>query len=286
MTALVIAGLVVREASRRRLLLALVLLTLVVIALTAWGFSRLPYLTSGREPLPTEQVRLIASQLLILVAFMFSFVLALSAVFVAAPAISGEVESGVALALLARPLSRQAYVIGKWLGLAFLLVIYAGGAGALELVAVRAVVDYSPPRPFEAFAFLATEGIVLLTLALALSTRLSGMVGGVIALVLFGIGWMGGIVGGIGQAFDNATITHVGTVTKLLLPTDGLWRGAVHALEPTAVLVAARGAPGPAVAANPFFAAAPPPLPFLVWAALWIVAVLVVAVVSFRAREV
>ena len=112
------------------------------------------------------------------------------------------------------------------------------------------------------------------------------MVGGVIALVLFGIGWMGGIVGGIGQAFDNATITHVGTVTKLLLPTDGLWRGAVHALEPTAVLVAARGAPGHVVAANPFFAAAPPPLPFLVWAALWIVAVLVVAVVSFRAREV
>jgi hypothetical protein len=127
---------------------------------------------------------------------------------------------------------------------------------------------------------------VLLTLALALSTRLSGMVGGVVGLSLFGIAWMGGIVGGIGQAFDNATVTHVGTATKLILPTDGLWRGAVYSLEPAAVLTAARGTAGPAVAANPFFASAPPPAPYLAWAILWIALMLGVALWSFRAREV
>ncbi len=281
---LVIAGLVLREAARRRLVLAVVILTILAVALTAWGFSRIPYL--GVQPLPPEQVRLIASQVVILVAFMFSFVLALSAVFVAAPAISGEAESGIALVVLARPLSRRSYVLGKWLGLAALLLVYAGGSILLELVAVRAVVDYEPPRPLEAFAYLYAEGLVLLTLALALSTRLSGMVGGVVALALFGMAWIGGIVGGVGQAFDNATVTHVGTATKLLLPTDGLWRGAVYALEPAAIVTAARGAPGPAIAANPFFAAAPPPLPFIAWAIAWIALVLALALWSFRAREV
>lgn len=279
---LVIAGLVLREAARRRLVLAIVVLTLLAVALTAWGFSRIPYLDD--EPLPPEQVRLIASQLLILVAFMFSFVLALSAVFVAAPAVSGEMESGIALAMLARPISRTSYIVGKWLGLAALLFVYAAGAIALELVAVRIAVDYQPPRPLEALAFLYAETLILLTLALAVSTRLSGMVGGVIGLVLFGLAWMGGIVGGIGQAFDNATVTHVGTVTKLVIPTDGLWRGAVHALEPAAVLAAAPR--GMAVAANPFFAAAPPPLPFLIWSALWIAGMLGIAIWSFRHREV
>lgn len=281
---IVVAGLVLREAARRRLLLAVVLLTILAVALTAWGFSRVP--TLGRAPLPLEQVRLISSQLLILVAFMFSFVLALSAVFVAAPAISGEVESGIALAVLARPLSRTSYVVGKWLGLAALLLVYAGGSTALELLAARLAVDYQPPRPVEAFAYLYAEGLALLTLALMLSTRLSGMVGGVIALVLFGLAWMGGIVGGVGQAFDNATVTHVGTATKLLLPTDGLWRGVVYALEPAAVVAAARSAPGPAIAANPFFAAAPPPLPFVAWAIVWIGGVLALAIWSFRRREV
>lgn len=281
---LVIAGLVLREAARRRLVLAIVLLTVVAVALTAWGFSRIPYL--GTPPLPPEQVRLIASQLVILVAFMFSFVLALSAVFVAAPAISGEVESGIALAVLARPLSRTSYVVGKWLGLAALLLAYAGGSTALELLAVGVAVGYQPPRPLEAFAFLYAEGLVLLTLALALSTRASAMVGGVVALVLFGLAWMGGIVGGVGQAFDNATVTHVGTVTKLLLPTDGLWRGVVHALEPAAVLAAVPSGPRAAIAANPFFASSPPPLPFVVWSVLWMAGALALAVWSFRRREV
>jgi ABC-type transport system involved in multi-copper enzyme maturation permease subunit len=281
---IVVAGLVLREALRRRLVLAVILLTVAAVALTAWGFSRLPYL--GAQPLPPEQVRLIASQLLILVVFMFSFVLALAGAFIAAPAISGETESGIALAVLARPLSRTSYVLGKWVGLAALLLVYTGGSLALELVAVRLVVDYGAPRPLETLAFLYAEGLALLTLTLALSTRLSGMVAGVVALVLFGMAWMGGIVGNVGVYFDNAVVTHVGTVTRLLLPTDGLWRGAIWALEPAAFIAATRGAPGPVIAANPFFAASPPPLPFIVWGVAWIAAALLVAVWSFRTREV
>jgi hypothetical protein len=123
-----------------------------------------------------------------------------------------------------------------------------------------------------------------MTIALLFSTRLSGMVGGVIALVIFGIAWIGGIVGGIGSAFDNAAITHVGTVTRLILPTDGLWRGAVYALEPQSVLAVSAQA-GPASAANPFFAATPAPLAFELYAAGWVALILGLAVLSFRARE-
>jgi ABC-type transport system involved in multi-copper enzyme maturation permease subunit len=280
----IIAWLVVREVTRRRLVLAVIVLTLLAVALTSWGLSRLP--TLGARPPTPDQVRLIASQLVILIGFMFSNVLGLSAAFVAAPAISGEVETGIALAVIARPLSRASYVLGKWVGLAALLLVYTAGAITLELLAVRAVVDYEAPHPLETIAYLYAEGLVLLTLSLALSTRLSGMVGGVVALVLFGMAWMGGIVGGLGQAFDNATVMHVGTATRLLLPTDGLWRGAVYALEPAAILTAARNLPGPATAANPFYAGADVPAAFLIWVAFWLALVLGLAVWSFRSREI
>ena len=281
---LVIAGLVVREAARRRLLLALILLTLVVIGLTAWGFSRIPTFTQNGRPLDDVTVKTIASQFLILSMFMFSFVLAMAAVFVAAPSIANDVESGIALALLSRPVSRTEYVLGKWLGHAAILALYAGGAGAIELLVVNAVVGYRPPEPIAFLGFLIGEGLVILTLALLLSTRLSGMVGGVVALVLFGIAWIGGIAGGIGAAFGNATIEHAGTVTRLILPTDALWRGAVFTLEPAAVIVAGSQA-GPAMAANPFFAAAALPLAMVLYAVAWIVVLLGLTVLSFRTRE-
>jgi ABC-type transport system involved in multi-copper enzyme maturation permease subunit len=284
MRALVIARLVIREAARRRLLLALLLLTLVVIALTGWGFSRIPTITQRGAPLPDLQVKLVSSQFLIVTMFMFSFVLAMAAVFIASPQISGEVESGTALAILSRPIGRLEYVSGKWIGLAALVAVYAGGAAAIELGVVNAVVGYIPPEPLAFIGFVIAEGLVIMTFALLLSTRLSGMVGGVIALVLFGIAWIGGIVGGIGAAFDNAGIMHVGTATKLILPTDGLWRGAVYALEPQ-TLVATGAQAGPAAAANPFFAAAAAPLSFELYVVGWIAVVLALAIVSFQTRE-
>src|SRR5438876_6804824 len=136
---LVVARQVVNEAARRRLLLALLLLTLVVIALTVWGVSRIEDLRSGGQPLSDAQKKTIVSQLLILVMFMFSWVLSLAAVFVASPAVSGELESGIALAILARPIARAEYVLGKWVGLVVLVVAYGLAADVVELVAVQAV---------------------------------------------------------------------------------------------------------------------------------------------------
>ena len=282
---LVVARQVVNEAARRRLLLALLLLTLVVIALTVWGVSRVDDLRNAGQPLSEAQKKTIVSQLLILVMFMFSWVLSLAAVFVASPAISGELESGIALAILARPLSRAEYVVGKWLGLVALVVAYGLAAGIVEIVAVQVVSGYQPPHPLEFLGFVLGEGVVILTFALMLSTRVAGMVGGVIAAILFGIAWMGGIVGGVGAAFHNATITNVGTLTKLILPTDGLWRGGVWSLEPS-IVIAAQQQVGPAVAANPFFAAEPPPAAYVIWAVAWIAAMLALAIYSFRSREI
>src|SRR6266702_8998960 len=131
---LVIARLTVQESSRRRLLLALLILTLLVVGSSAWGFNKITTMTRGDgTPLPPDQIALLTSQLLIVVTFMYSGVLALSAAVVAGPLISAEVESGLLLSMLARPVRRSEVVIGKWLGLAVLVAIYAGGSGFLEM---------------------------------------------------------------------------------------------------------------------------------------------------------
>ena len=285
---LVLARVTLVEASRRRLLLALGVLSLVIVVLTGWGFAKIPDIRSGdpgAPPIPAAEAKLIASQLLTLVMFMFSGVLALTAVLVAAASISGEAESGVLLAVLARPVSRAEVLLGKTLGHVAVVVVYAAAGVGLELLAVRLAVGYTPPHPLVLFLFLAAEGVVMVSLTMALSTRLSGMTGGVIALGAYFATWLGGVVGAIGSAFQNQAITNVGSASRLLLPSDGLWRGALWSLEPSSILAAAQAA-GRDASANPFFAPAPPPLAYDAWCAFWVLVVLGVALWSFARREI
>ncbi len=284
--ALVIARLTVQESSRRRLLLALVILTLIVVGFSAWGFHKITTVTrSDGTPLPPAEVALITSQLLIVITFMFSGVLALSAAVVAGPLISGEVESGLLLSMLARPIRRSEVVIGKWLGLAVLVGIYAAGSALLEIAAVDWATGYVPPHPLELILFVAAEGLALLSLGMTLSTRLSGITAGVIALVAWLMAWIAGVVGDIGTALQNQAIENIGVISHLLLPTDGLWRGAIYAMEPDTYLATLRAA-GTVGRANPFSAVDPPPAQFLAWVVVWFAAMLLLAIWSFRTREI
>jgi ABC-type transport system involved in multi-copper enzyme maturation permease subunit len=283
---LVIARLTIQEASRRRLLLALIILTLIVVGFSAWGFHKITTVNrSNGTPLPVAEVDLITSQLLIVVTFMYSGVLALSAAVVAAPLISSEVESGLLLSILARPVRRSEVVIGKWLGLAVLVALYAAGSAFLELAAVDWATGYLPPHPTQLIIYVGAEGLALLSLGLLMSTRLSGITGGVIALVAWLMGWIGGIVGDIGTGLQNTAIENVGIISHLILPTDGLWRGAIYAMEPD-VMIAQLRAAGTIGRANPFAQVEPPPAAFLLWVVVWFALMLGLSIWSFRTREI
>lgn len=283
---LAFARLTILEASRRKLLIAVVVLTLVVVAATGWIFTQLRHANGpgGGPELGEVELRLIASQTLIFIVFLFEGVLSLMAVLVAAPSISGDVESNLVLAMLARPVRRSELVLGKWLGLAALIVAYAAGAGVLELAVVDWATGYVPPSPVALVIYVAAVGLVLLTLALLLSTRLAGMTAGIIPLICYFIAWVGGILGGIGAVLSNQGLIITGVISKLLLPTDGLWRGAVYAMEPASVVAGYRAA-GPAAAGNPFGATDAPPAAFLAWTVVWFAAMLGLTLWSFRSRE-
>ena len=284
MAALVIARLTLAESIRRRIIWVLLGLTVFSVAITTWGVERLVSL--ARENGTGEvQIFIGVSQILVLVAFMFSFVLAMTAAFLGAPAIAADVESGVAHAMLARPIRRADLVVGRWLGLSVVVLAYAAVSGLLEIAAVRLVSGYAPPNPPEAVAYLAAQAIVLMTVALLLSTRLPAMASGAICVVLFGLGWMAGVFAGIGRLLDAGALVSVADATRWLLPTDGLWRGAIHALQPPLVVLVAAGRLGSAADANPFFATTAPDPAFLAWCLVWTAVVLGLAALSLERRD-
>src|SRR4029079_17031911 len=125
---LTIAALTLREMARRRVLWVLAALVVVSVVLVGWGTERL--VTFAREGGTSEiEIRVGVSQVLIFIAFMFSYVLAMSAAFLAAPAIASDVETGTVHAMLARPLRRSELLAGRWLGLSIVIAAYAALSG-------------------------------------------------------------------------------------------------------------------------------------------------------------
>lgn len=276
-TVLILARLTVREASRRRVLRALVAMTVLLLALSFWGFTRIDAEFGG---LTTGEARIAASTVLNLVMFGVSLIAALGTAFLAGPTVAGEIESGQALALLARPVRRTAVLVGKWLG----LVTFGGGfvatAGLAQILVVRVTVGYWPPDPAGGLVLLAAQTTVLLTLALLLSTVISPMASGVVAVGVFGATWIAGVVGGVGEALGNDGVARIGTVSRMVLPTDGLWQGAMHAFQdPTIFLIS------PGIAESPFSGDAPLSVVYLVWAGLWVLMVLGLTAMAFQRRD-
>jgi ABC-2 type transport system permease protein len=285
---LIIARLTLLEALRRRLLWALAGLTIVVVVLTGWGFALLTAHARERGVPPLELV-VAVSQLLILVAFMFSFVLAMTAAFLGAPAIAADLESGVLQAIAARPIRRVEILVGKWLGLVVIVLGYAIAAGLLEVAAVDLVAGYLPPDPLSASLFLGGQAVVLLTIAMLLSTRLPTIAGGAVAVVLFGVSWISGVMGSIAGVLGLDALARTVEATRFVVPLDGLWKGAVYALEPPAFILLATSAgerTARVAANNPFYAAAPPAPAFMLYVGAWLAIVLALAAWSFARREI
>ncbi|WP_106398110.1 ABC transporter permease subunit [Actinocorallia populi] len=277
-TVLTVAVLTLQEAARRRVLRSLAVLTVLLLALSAWGFSRIDSEFGG---LTSGEARLAAAMVLNLVMFGMSLIAALGTAFLAGPTLAGEAESGIVLAVLARPVRRSAVLLGKWLG----LVAFGGGfvtaAGLAQFLIVRTTSGYWPPEPVTGLALLAAQTTVLLTLGLLLSTAISPMASGVVAVGLFGATWIAGVVGVVGEALGNGGVARVGTVSRVLLPSDGLWRGAMNAFQdPT--LPAQFGA---AFEGHPFLSESMPTTAYLAWTALWVALVLGLAAVSFQHRD-
>ncbi len=288
MNLLVVAGLTLRELGRRRLFVALVAVTLVTIALSDWGLHALYSLSVGRHAsLSPGEAAFIGSQELVLFLFMFSAVVALTAVAAGAPALAGDIESGTLPAFLARPLGRGEVVLGKWLALAAVLVVYVGATTALELAVVLSVVGYRAPHPLLALAALLAQALAVMSLALALGSRLSAMAAGVVTAAAYFVSWGAGVTGGVGDVLQNQRLIRAAALMHLIVPTDGLWRGAVYFLEPSgAIATALIQAAGHGLAADPFFVTAVEPAAFYVWAAAWTAAMVALAVWSFARREI
>jgi len=74
----------------------------------------------------------------------------------------------------------------------------------------------------------------------------------------------------------------VGTVSRIILPTDGLWRGAMNSFQDPSAIVQM----GPGEGGFPFLSANALTPAYLAWAVVWIAVVWGLTALSFSRRDV
>jgi Cu-processing system permease protein len=282
--ALLIAGASLREASRKRLLLLAVIFSLVFLVVFTVGFELL--LQRINQPAAAGRMdamdRLLPAIMTILGLYAVNFLTGLSAIFISVNAISGEVESGTAHAILARPIRRRDLIVGKWLGYAAVLTVYVIAISVALLGIVYVTSSYLPPSPIQAIGMMVLVALSLLSLSIFGGTFLPTLANGITVFLLYGVAWLGGMIEVIGTALDDQVMQRVGVIVSLIIPSDILWRGASYYLQPTSMLLLQNASPG---GGPPFIAATPPSAPMVIWVFIYIVGLLLLSIFTFNRRD-
>lgn len=202
---------------------------------------------------PTEmiQVAIIAPQFLNLGLYFSSFITALLAILATIGSISGEIENHQIDTLLARPLKRSHVVLGKFLGLGLLLIaysifIFAGILLINRLFGGIIAVQFPLENALLAGLYFALQPLIIIAVALWLSTRTSTINGGVILIILYVIAFIGGFIEQIGVVLENVALTNIGILSSLTFPTDSIFR------KMTGTLIATDDNPLSLATAGPF----------------------------------
>jgi Cu-processing system permease protein len=286
-----IARFTLLEALTRRLILAGVLISLGYAGLFALGFNFAYDRSLERNASADARLSLgLAFAVLTLFGvYVVNYLASFLALFLSVGAISGEIDSGTLHAVLARPLSRAEFVLGRWLGYVTMIAAYILLMTGLVLGIARVVAGYEVPNPLPALLLMLLESVLLLTLSLLGSAVMPTLANGVVVFTLVGLAWLAGIIEFVGGVLTRTADTasggqamlNIGIAVSLLVPSDALWRGASYYLASPA-LVGVLSTTGGAV---PFFSAAPPTAAFLSWSLGYVVVLLVVALVAFRRRD-
>lgn len=278
------------EVVRRRLFLAIVILSVLLLG----TFALLLHvaidviLSNNTSNQPTQIIVLSMGVLItILASWMVYLLSSVLTVVLTANMISGEVEAGTFAVIVPKPLRRVEIVLGKWLGYGLIVLAYTAFLFLSFLGVIYLETGYFPPQVLFALMTLESGMLTLLGLTTVGSAFVPTIVNGVIALVLFVSGPTTSIVQFIVQVVaqtQSPTMQNITTVVSLIIPTDVLWHGTSYYLLPTLNIAALLGISSTTFN-TPFTSAVPVQGAFIVWAILYSLVLPLLAVVRFQFRD-
>ena len=279
----VLARLTFQEAIRRRIALTGLILGVLFLIVFSIGF-RMIFIEVTRETSVEggaayqNIMRTEMSNFLIMAGlYAVTFLSVAMGALLGADTLAGEINSGSIQTIVTKPVRRSHVVFGKWLGFASLLALYAilMSGGVVLIVFLQS--DYLPRNLLSGLSLIYLESLLVMTISLAGSSAMPALATGGMVFGLYGLAFLGGWIEQIGTLIRNPTAVQIGIVTSLMVPTEALWRRAAYEMQTP--LASTLGL-------SPFGAFSVPSLLMVLYAILYLVIVLAIAVSTFQKRDI
>ncbi len=276
MSVWVIVRLTFREAARKKVLLAALLLGLVFLVVYALGYHQIQVEIKRSSGNINRAAREFSNFIIMAGLYVVNFLTLVMTVLTSVDTLAGEISSGTVHVLISKPLRRWEVAIGKLLGFAGMFTLYlllmAGGVLGIAYFISGTTV----PNMTKGLALLWLNCLLVLTVSLAGGAKLSTLANGVMVFGLYGIAFVGGWVEQIGSLINKQAAIDVGIAASLLFPSEALWKRA--AFEMQSPMFRALGA-------SPFAPLSTPSSAMVVYAILYMTAVLFFAIRAFNRRD-
>jgi Cu-processing system permease protein len=279
---LILSKLTFREAMRRRIMLAGLILGVSFLIIFSMGFHFILTEVRGESAAaPGQGTARIAeiegiNALLMMGLYAVTFLAIAMAALLGADTLAGEINSGTIQTIVTKPIRRADVVLGKWLGFAGLLGLYlllmAGGV----LLSIYFQTAYLPDHLLRGISLIYLEALLVMTITLMCSSAFPALATGGIVFGLYGLAFIGGWIEQFGSIIQNPTAVKIGIITSLIIPSEALWKRA--AFEMQSPLSGVLGM-------SPFSAISVPSPLMILYAILYLLAALVLSTRIFQKRD-
>jgi len=280
-SALTIAGYALRESTRRRVFLVVLILTAGFLGLYALGAEAVfDSIDDGAGDATLDQEVLTGSTLLGLAMFTTLFLGCVLAVFLTLGAVRGDAERGLLQPLVVRPVGRTDLLAGRFLAAGGVCAVYVAAVYTAAMLITAGAGGWWPDDVVS--PGLALVGAVILIAAISLlgSIFLSATANGIAVFMAFGAGLTAGLLGQIGDALSVESLENAAEVASWLLPFEALYQGGLSALTEDV-----SGVTGVIVQLGPFGGAQDGGPLLWLWSAAYLVLVGGAARLAFARRD-
>lgn len=282
---LILAKATFREAVRRRIVLAGLVLGVCFLVIFSVGFHMI---TAGIQDAAanlhgqgnanmSNVARVEGTNMLLLAGlYAVTFLSIAMGALLGADTMAGEINSGAIQSIVSKPIRRADVVLGKWLGFAWLLALYIGLTAGGTILSVLVQSGYSAPHFLVGLGLIYLESLVIMSVSLLCSSAVSALATGGIVFGLYGLAFIGGWVEQFGSMLQSPTAVKVGIITSLIIPSEALWRRAAYEMQSPIAGV---------LGMSPFGTTSVPSLMMIAYAVIYLGFSLFLAVRVFQKRD-
>ncbi|MEV5030459.1 ABC transporter permease subunit [Paenibacillus sp. LPE1-1-1.1] len=223
-------GLTWKELIRKRVTLMTIIMT-VLFWIAYWFVADA---IAGGEVHVSASMELLEnfarSAMILTLGFFFgAFAVAFLAIFSSVAAVTGEAESGVLQSVLARPIQRWKWFMGRWLGFVSYVALYAVllFVSIISISWIETGILFSLAVQLKSLALFLAVIPLLVSLTMVGSCYISPLGNGIWMTMLFGMGWLGSTIGrfmdtGRIRMKELETLETITGLIKLAMPADAL----------------------------------------------------------------